>query len=288
MSHAPLDTDVAIETPEHIIFHYRLAGPARRAVAYLVDLLLCYGVLFVIGLVIVFATVGATSAAKEAENATKGAMGLLLVLLFAAQWLYFLLFEGLTGGSPGKRALGLRVVTTAGRPIGLRAAALRNLLRAADALPNAYLVGLVSITLSSRFQRLGDLVAGTMVVAPEDVRSATALALTPEATPRELALLPDEVALDAEERAAIELFLRRRYMLGRARENELALLVSAPLAKRFGITNARAQLLEPARLLALLYDRALNAGRTEASTSSWRPKVRARKVRENTEVGRWP
>ena len=55
---APLGTDVAIETPEHIVFRYRLAGPARRALAYVIDLCACYGVVFLLGLIVVLAFVG--------------------------------------------------------------------------------------------------------------------------------------------------------------------------------------------------------------------------------------
>ena len=108
----------------------------------------------------------------EIGTAAKAGFGLVLLALFAAQWIYFVVCEAYWGSSPGKMAVGLRVVTTSGRPIGWRAAALRNLLRAANLLPVAYLAGVVSMALSSRFQRLGDLVAGTMVVVPENARAA--------------------------------------------------------------------------------------------------------------------
>src|SRR6185437_13299110 len=123
---------------------------------------------------------------------------------------------------------------TSGRPIGWRAAALRNLLRAADLLPIGYIAGVVSMTLSTRFQRLGDLVAGTMVVAPEQTHRARALELSPPAEPRELATLPDHVTLDADERVAIELFLRRRHALGVARELELAAMIAGRIGTRIG------------------------------------------------------
>src|SRR5690349_362430 len=189
---APLDTDVAIETPEHIVFHYRLAGPARRAIAYLIDMIVCYGVVLIIGLVVVLAFVGDKTAGELGSSAKAGG-GVVLLALFAAQWVYFVVFEGMTGRSLGKRAVGVRVVSTNGRPIGWRAASLRNLLRAADALPTGYLAGLASMAMTSRFQRLGDLVAGTMVVIPEAPRVAKPIALTPEAQPKELATLPDDV-----------------------------------------------------------------------------------------------
>jgi uncharacterized RDD family membrane protein YckC len=259
----PLDTSVAIETPEHIVFRYRVAGPARRLLAYVVDLLLCYVALAILGVIIIFAVAGAGAISDTVEASLKTGIGVLLILLFAVQWIYFVAWEAVSGRTPGKMAVGLRVVTTSGRPVSFAAAALRNVLRAADMLPAAYVVGVVAMALSPRFQRLGDLVAGTMVIVPERARVASALALWPPAQPHELAAVPDDVTLDAEERNAIELFLRRRGTLGPAREHELATMVVEPLAKRFGF-----RLQDPTRMLALLYDRAANAGRMEAPASS--------------------
>jgi uncharacterized RDD family membrane protein YckC len=275
----PLDTDVAIETPEHIVFHYRLAGPARRGVAYLLDLVFCYGIVFLLGVLVYVAFMG-NSAGIEHDSGAKAGSGLILVALFAAQWVWFVAWEATRGQSPGKRLTGLRVLAENGRPIGWRAAALRNLLRAADALPTGYLVGLASMFLSSRFQRLGDLVAGTIVVVPARAGAASPIELSPPAQPKELATLPDDVALDADEREAIELFLRRRHTLGRAREEELANMIAGPMAARLGFRHG-----DPSRLLAIVYDRAVNAGRTEAPPSSWRPFTRAERERERKARG---
>jgi uncharacterized RDD family membrane protein YckC len=270
----PLDTDVAIETPEHIVFRHRVAGPARRLLAYLLDLVICYASLAAIAFAIFVAVAGLAAVSGAAENAAAAGVGLVLLLLFAIQWLYFTIFEALRGRTPGKAAFGCRVVTTMGRPIGPRAAALRNVLRAADALPLTYTAGLLSVTglvsmsVTRRFQRLGDLVAGTMVVVPERARVAEPLLLSPAAGPRELAELGDvDVRLDAEERQAIEMFLRRRASLGPAREHELARMISAAMAARCGPLSA-----DPSRALALLYDRAAQAGRVEAPPSSMDPR----------------
>jgi uncharacterized RDD family membrane protein YckC len=264
-----LDTTVAIETPEHIVFHHRVAGPARRFLAYLLDLTICYGAFAAVSVLVIIVTIGTGAIAGVAESALGAAIGLLLVLFFAIQWVYFFVLEGWLSITPGKRALGLRVVTTTGRPIGWRAAALRNVMRAADALPLAYtagllsVAGLVSMSTTRRFQRLGDLVAGTMVIVPERARAATPLILFPPAQPHELAQLPEDVRLDADERLAIEMFLRRRARLGRARELELANMIAGYLARRFSFRGE-----DPARTLALLYDRAANAGRSDAPPSS--------------------
>jgi uncharacterized RDD family membrane protein YckC len=267
-----LDTDVAIETPEHIVFRHRVAGPSRRFLAYLLDLIICYAAFAVLAFVVALLAIGTAAATDAAESAVGTGIGILLLVLFAIQWVYFAVLEAWRGRTPGKAALGLRVVSTTGRPIGFRAAALRNVLRAADALPLAYSAGLLSIAgLASmastrRFQRLGDLVAGTLVIVPERAGVAAPLVLWPPAQPYELAQLPDDVRLDADERLAIEMFLRRRARLGRPRELELAAMIASPLAERLGF---RAQ--DASRTLALLYDRAANAGRIDAPPSSRAP-----------------
>jgi uncharacterized RDD family membrane protein YckC len=261
-----IDTVVSIETPEHIVFQHRVAGPARRAMAHLVDLVLCYGAVFVVGIIVLIAALGASSIGAAIDDALKLGVGLLLVLLFAAQWVWFAVWETLRGDTPGKRAFGLRVVTTSGRPIGFAQAALRNVLRAADLLPTAYVAGVVAMAISPRFQRIGDLVAGTLVVADAKVtRTQQRFALWPPPYPHELAALPGEVVLDAEERAAVELFLRRVGTLGTAREQELAAMIVERFARRHGF---QGPILDPARTLALLYDRAANTGRVDAPPSS--------------------
>lgn len=262
---SPLDTDVALEIPEHIVFRHRLAGPTRRALAYLLDLLLCYGALAVVVFV-------AYLLAPSLRIGTLGraGTGVLLLVLFAIQWVYFVVWEGWTGRTPGKMAVGARVVTVAGRPIGWAEAVLRNLLRAADILPTAYVAGAVAMALSSRFQRLGDLVSGTMVVlaeGPPSVDRAAPLRLAPPPTSAELAALPPVVTLDADERGAIELFLLRRPSLGVARERELAAMLASPLAAAIGLQPGGALERDPARFLALVHHLAANAGRTAAPPS---------------------
>ena len=259
----PLDTDVAIETPEHIVFNYRLAGPARRALALLVDMIICYGAVVILATIVVLCFYAGTTS-EDVGSAAKAGGGLVLLALFAAQWVYFVVLEATRGRSFGKQLVNVRVVSENGRPIGWRAAAIRNLLRAADSLPTGYVVGLISMAMTSRFQRLGDLAAGTIVVVPESARAAAPIELSPPAHPKELATLPDDVSLDADEREALELFLRRRHTLGRAREHELASMIADPIARRLGFRHD-----DPARLLAIVYDRAVNAGRTEAPPSSF-------------------
>jgi hypothetical protein len=180
----------------------------------------------------------------------------LLVAFFLLEWAYYVVYELASNGqSLGKRLLGLRVVSSVGLAIGLRESLLRNLLRAADFVPNLYLVGLVVMCGDTRFRRLGDIVAGTMVISERGERALPAIALHPRPTAEELGALPARVLLSAEELAALDLFMRRKEALSAARATELAEIVAPLLARRFGLRYA-----DPVRFVGLLYHRATRTG----------------------------
>jgi uncharacterized RDD family membrane protein YckC len=242
---APIDTTTDVETPEHIRFRYRAAGPSRRALAYLLDLLIRIAIGFV--LVVLAVAAGAV---------TDGSGGLLFLGAFLLEWGYYVLFESLWGGRTlGKRVMSLRVVKEGGYPITFVDSLLRNLLRAADFLPAVYAIGLFVMARDSRFRRLGDRVAGTLVVIEEPTRVSAAVDIAPPPTAAELATIPARPRLSAAELEAIELFLRRRGTLAPAREEELAEMIAPALAQRLGLDRR-----DPSRLLALLYHRATRRG----------------------------
>jgi uncharacterized RDD family membrane protein YckC len=242
----PLDTTTEIETPEHVRFRYHVAGPAKRALAYLVDMIARAGILLVLFLL---AAMGGLAGADSIRGAS---VGLLLLVGFALEWGYYVFFEALwSGRTPGKRAFNLRVVTDGGHPLRFADSLLRNLLRAADFLPGAYAVGLVVMGRDPRFRRLGDLAAGTIVIAEERHAVAGPLRLEPPPTPAELRGLPQRVPLSGDELDAIELFLRRVPRLSPARADELAELVAPTFARRLGRRYRDAK-----RLLGLLHYRA--------------------------------
>ena len=144
-----------VETPDHVVLRYTLAGVGNRGFAAVLDFLIA--LLITAGLEIGYAQIGAPG------DAALG--GVLRLLLFVLGWSYFILLEWLWNGQTiGKRAFGLRVIDEDGSPAGFVAVFVRNLVRLIDFLPSFYGVGLISIVLSGRSQRLGDLAAGTFVV----------------------------------------------------------------------------------------------------------------------------
>jgi uncharacterized RDD family membrane protein YckC len=242
-----IDTDTEVETPEYVRFRYRTAGPVRRFWAWTIDSLirvvLAFVVLFGLGLS------GILSANDFTEGAAFGAM---LVLLFALEWGYFVFFETIWDGkTPGKQALGLRTVKEGGYPIRFVDSVLRNLLRAADFLPKGYAVGVVVMASDRKFRRLGDRVAGTMVIVEERRQVAAPVLVHPPPTADEIESFAQRPRLSAIELEALELFLRRRSTLGPAREHELAEMIAPSYAKRLGVRYR-----DPSRFLALLYRRA--------------------------------
>jgi uncharacterized RDD family membrane protein YckC len=99
---------------------------------------------------------------------TGWAVALVLVLAVLVPVVWFVGYEiAWDGQTPGKRWIGLRVVTEDGRVPDSGAIIVRNLMRLVDFLPGAYLVGVVAMLVSNDGRRLGDLVAGTRVVAEE-------------------------------------------------------------------------------------------------------------------------
>jgi uncharacterized RDD family membrane protein YckC len=240
---ALVDTQAHIETPENVRLSFRLAGPGTRLGAYLLDLLL--------RVVIFWGLAMAVGVVSPVLNVAGAPIGVLLLGLFLLEWGYTFLFEAWWNGqTPGKRALGLRVVKEGGYAIGFYDALLRNLLRVADALPLFYGVGLVVMLGSSRFQRIGDLLAGTIVVREKREalrREPPELAQTPRLPAEWIdpSWRPPERTLDA-----IQTFWLRRKRLPDARAREIALILARPLANRLSYCDpAQEHLRRPDRFL---------------------------------------
>ena len=174
-----LSQTVDIETPELVVVSYTVAGLGSRVYAALIDLAIC-ALAFVVVIVAVLAF-GSRSAAQQMNRpspSTAWAVAVMIIMQFVVLWGYYLLFEGLRDGqTPGKRLLGLRAVRDGGYSVGFSASAIRNLLRFVDLQPVfTYLVGITSVAVSKSGKRLGDVVAGTIVVrealVPRPIRNA--------------------------------------------------------------------------------------------------------------------
>ncbi len=162
-----LERLVTVLTPESTVLWFALAGPGSRFAAALLDTL-CQALLLLAVLAVAVGPWYLLGGRPDWAAATiRYAWPPLLVLAVAIGWGYHVALElAWQGQTPGKRALNLRVIRDSGHPVGLSEAAVRNLLRAVDLLPwvAPYLLGGLMMGLHPRCQRLGDQVAGTLVV----------------------------------------------------------------------------------------------------------------------------
>lgn len=205
---ALLDTQVYLETPEGIDLPLRPAGLPVRFLAFAIDVLIRSVILILTGIAWLY--MGKLGA------------GLASISTFLLLWWYMVFFEVLNQGrSPGKQLLGLQVIHSDGTPVGWPASLTRNLLRFVDLLPFAYCLGILSMLNSSRFQRLGDLAAGTLVVYQAQTAQRGAL---PEVPARSASVL---LTLD-EQRALLD-FAERHQQLSSQRQEELATIIAPAL-----------------------------------------------------------
>lgn len=203
---------LTIATPEGVSLDVTLAGVPSRLAAAAVDgtiqALLVWALLLIAGNII-----GDGPQGSDVEAALLW-VALINVVVFTILFFYYVLSETLwSGQSPGKRALGLRVVTLAGTPVGFKTSMIRNLLRVVDLLPAVYITGVIAALVSSRNQRVGDIVAGTIVIrertaAPLETASHTGPVGPPPGTETW-----DVSGITGQEIAAVRSFLERRHSL---------------------------------------------------------------------------
>ena len=222
----PIDTTVRLITPERVVFTYPLAGPCRRGLAYGIDLV-C--ILLLIGLALALAFVLTWGHAAG--------LGLGFALIFGLIWGYGAFCEGVFNGqTPGKHLVGVRVMTTQGIPITGAQAAIRNLIGTVDGpLPFLYIPGLVSMIVTRRFQRLGDLAAGTMVVIEEIKREGSITRVADESPAEILSLLPARVSAGPAQSKALADYVKHRGRFSPSRREEIARHLARPLRERHAL-----------------------------------------------------
>lgn len=220
-----------IDTPEQIALELPLAGIGSRFLALIIDTLL-QSILYLIGTVVFVFLIPLGSLLIPGIPASVGpALG--IFFLFCVYWGYFALFESIwKGQTPGKRYAGIRVIKESGRPISAFEAIGRNLMRAIDGLPGVYGVGLVCMMLNKQNRRLGDFVAGTIVVHEK---------LTNEVKPAWSTAKPDQptthpvTQITTEELVLIETYLHRRWDFDAIVRTNAAVQIAERISAKTGI-----------------------------------------------------
>jgi uncharacterized RDD family membrane protein YckC len=213
---------VSIRTPENIELSYALAGPGSRAAAYIIDLLIMFGVCQILINLLVYAVAMLFSTLSGEGKSWASAIATLV--FFSLYNGYFILLEWLMNGqTPGKRLLHIRVIKQGGYALRFFDTLLRNLLRVVDFLPLFYGVGLTSLLFTRESQRLGDLVAGTLVVYQEPVETGSLLPDLAASVESELPLPPAQLAAIPDEAIALaDEYLRSRTELAPRPRQEIA------------------------------------------------------------------
>jgi uncharacterized RDD family membrane protein YckC len=211
-----MDRNVDVRTPESIEFRYELAGLGSRFLALVIDQILQVLVLLAIVFGVFWGLLHLPNTGHGDEKLGSAILvAFIVVVVFLVFFGYFIAFETLWNGqTPGKKALGIRVVRDGGFPLDFGASLVRNLIRIGEFTLGYYALSAISMLLSPENKRLGDFAAGTIVV--RDAR----LALAPNVEEPAIAYAPTRY-LSGEERALVKRFLERRDAM--AAENRRAL-----------------------------------------------------------------
>lgn len=232
---------ITIPTPEGVSLELTLAGLGSRAIARGLDLVL-KALLLTCVLIVLVAVLGLDGIA------------VILPASFVVMLLYDVGFETLAAGrTPGKRLSGLRVVRSSGRPVDFVASMIRNALRLVDGLALSFAPTLVSILVTQRNQRPGDLAADTVVIRDRRAVDRTQPGVTrpmPAGDPFGTGPRWDVSAIPATDVATVRAFLERRHGLPAPARARLAHQLDAALRPRVAGADER----DPERFLEILYE----------------------------------
>lgn len=230
---------IYLSTPEHAKLEFELAGLASRFMAHAIDLLVIGCILTCLSLLLFLGPFA--SLVRDRGAFDSYGIAVIILISFSILWGYYFLLEGYFQGiTPGKKMMGIRVLREDGMPIGFYESAIRNLVRAADAFPPpTYLLGGVSMHLDDAGKRLGDMVAGTIVVCesfPKIMETKTGAAWAARVekghSRRPLSLAGGNVTV--KQLDLIEQYLNRCTTFPLERRRDLTEKMAAPLWKLSG------------------------------------------------------
>ncbi len=227
-----------IETPERVPLHFALASIGNRFLACALDHAIQIFAIVIMGIGFTVLA-NYSSVGNQLANAPKWVQAVLIVILFLIFSGYFAFFEWVWNGqTPGKRLLKLRVIREDGRPVTFWEATVRNLMRSFDMMPAPfYSIGLISVFLSGSDQRVGDMVAGTVVVREREAEAPAFTKLfssdvSDPALRRAFPPVPFSGSISVltePEIEVVETLLRRRWDLSSVARQWMAWRVALPL-----------------------------------------------------------
>ncbi len=181
------DATLEVATPERVAVELPIAGIGFRAMAYLIDAALLFGVAIIGYFIFTLAVPDPLALLLSLSSVTRV---LLVLAAFCALWGYWTVMEiAWQGQTIGKRAMRIRVVRRDGSPVGAFESAVRNLLRLVDFMPFCYPVGVVCMLVDRHHRRLGDLAAGTLLIREQKFDVAKYGSATSTLSPQDLELV---------------------------------------------------------------------------------------------------
>jgi uncharacterized RDD family membrane protein YckC len=247
MAMNPIGDQLNIDTPELVSIEMPIAGIGSRFIAILVD-----GLIWVAGgiILVILAAIILPALHFAGGVSDNWAVAIVLLIVFLVNWGYFSLFEAFNNGrTPGKQVAKIHVIHRSGRAISFIESLARNLMRYVDYLPGFYAVGIITIFLSRQSQRLGDMVAGTLVVRDREIdtphwgelgsRTITAQVFEPVAsTAPHLSVslpAPNVAKLSTADLEVLEGFFARRLDMDLATRAALAQRMASALCTKSGL-----------------------------------------------------
>ncbi len=224
-----------VGTPEQIDVAYDVAGIGSRLLAALIDHV-------IIAVVLSLSCFAISLASDQLNLGLNGALVLSLFVLgiYLALCGYYIFFETIWNGqTPGKRALGLRMVRVGGRPLGFVGSVVRNFIRLADFLPALYGLGLIVMFIDRRARRLGDMAAGCIAIRERGAVTLASLDAPstierPVVPPAAQVAIPNLRALRRDDYDLVQEYLRRRSSLSSEARQRLSRQLIEGLSQRLG------------------------------------------------------
>jgi uncharacterized RDD family membrane protein YckC len=254
-----IERELSIVTPEQVKLQYETAGIGSRAGAHIMDWLLL-GIIFIL----LFTALAQTTTlfAEGIAAIAKDYVGALaLLLFFVIQYSYFVLTEFYMGGKTlGKKWMGIRVIQDNGQALTMLSSLIRNFLRVIDGLPVFYSLGIIVSFLHKKDKRIGDMLAGTVVVF-DSMRNRAKLQKKLEKTLKEWkgSLFELEITdaqkskLSREDWLMLATFIERLPKLTETKLDEISFQLAAHLLKKLHFTETELYLRTPVAFLIVLY-----------------------------------
>ncbi|MDQ0224514.1 RDD family protein [Metabacillus niabensis] len=253
---------INIKTPEFVSLQFQTAGLGSRAAAFLIDYIILSLVNIIIIVGLVFSLLGTSSLDTVIfEETFTFQIAIALILLFLLNSSYFVVLEYFSGGKTlGKRIVGIRVIQDNGHSLTLLSSIIRNLLRFIDSLPMYYLVGICMVFFHAKNKRIGDLVAGTVVVHERRRKKAKRLTNVEKEINRRGITKEDLViedwlfrSLGTKEWNLVKTYCHRFVQLPSTQRNELTNEVSKIIFPKIDISLEGKQIHELENTLFILY-----------------------------------